>query len=287
MSKPAISGLPQNIFVSSAALLIDGIDVGLVSGVKVNIKETVAPVKTDQLGSMVVNHFYTGHEISGELTFDEFTAAKMKIPFPQANLVSSGGVSRLTFGQQIGADYYSKAKEFKFIPTNDDTNNNARHFRFWKCVFMGEASIDYGPDKKLHFKAKFHAYPDVSKPSGEWMGEFGDPAAGALVPSSFTPAVPGLSNVGLGLVGSIFTSDTFTKTETWTLTCIHAIANSGIFSVVGSVTGARGNATVGSAYVSNSAVPANSELGFTISDGTPDFVVGDTFTVATTQSNHV
>lgn len=286
MAKPAISGSPQSIFVSAAALLVDGVNVGLVSGVKVDVKEMTTTVHTDQLGKMDANDFYVGHMASGEITFDEFTAAKMKYAFPQAEFVSSGGAAKLTFGKQIGSDYYSLAKEFQFLPTSDDVNYAGRRFTFWKCVFIGEASVDYGPDKKLVFKAKFKAYPDVTQPSGLYVGYFGDAAAGSLVPAAAASAVAGGGNVGNGTVGSVFVSDVYTKTETWSLSCIHAVANGGLFTVTGSVTGARGVATVGSSYVSNSIVPANSEIGFVISDGATDFAIGDSFTIATTQANY-
>ena len=285
MAKPSVSGLPQNIFVSSAALLVDGVDVGLISGVKINLKELTTAVNTDQLGKMVANHFHVGDEATGECTFDEFTPAKMKKAFPQAELLVTGGAARLSFGKQVGSDYFSLAKEFKIIPTSDDVNYAGRQFVFHKGVFMGEATAEYGPDKKLVFKAKMHFYPDVSQPSGLWLGYFGDNAAGSLVPASAGSPVAGGSNVGNGTISSIFVSDNFTKTETWTLTCIHAAVNGGLFSVVGSVTGARGVATVGSAYVSNSITPANSEIGFTVNDGATDFAIGDTFTIATTQAN--
>lgn len=286
MAKPSISGLPQSIFVSSAALIVDGVDVGLISNVKISNKELTTAVNTDQLGKMVVNDFYVGHEASGECTFDEFTAVKMKKAFPQANLINNAGVYRLTFGKQIGYDYLSLAKEFVIIPTSDDTTYKGRNFKYWKGIFVGEAESEYGPDKKLVFKAKMKFYPDTTKPAGEWLGFFGDPAAGALVPSSAAAAVPGGGNVGNGTVTGISTTDGFTKTETWTLTCIAAVLNGGLFSVTGSVTGARGVATVGSAYASNVLVPANSEIFLTINDGATDFAVGDSFTIATTAAQY-
>jgi hypothetical protein len=287
MAKPAISGLPQSIFVSSAALIVDGVDVGLISGLKISIKELTTPVNTDQLGKMVVNHFHVGDEATGECTFDEFTAINMKKAFPQATLLTSGGASRLSFGKQVGSDYLSLAKSFKIIPTSDDTSYAGRHFYFNKGVFMGEASVEYGPDKKLVFKSKMHFYPDVTQPSGMWIGYMGDNAVGALVPAAAGAAVPGGSNVGNGTVGSLSVNSTFTKTESWTLTCIHAVANGGLFSVVGSVSGAKGVATVGSSYVTNVITPANSELGFTVADGAIDFAIGDTFAIATTAANYV
>ncbi|MFA9202258.1 MAG: hypothetical protein ACEQSC_01795, partial [Candidatus Nanopelagicaceae bacterium] len=218
MAKPAISGLPQSIFVSSAALIVDGADVGLISGLKISIKELTTPVNTDQLGKMVVNHFHVGDEATGECTFDEFTALKMSLAFPQAELLENGGAARLSFGKQVGSDYLSLAKTFKIIPTSDDESYAGRNFFFYKGVFMGEASVEYGPDKKLVFKAKMHFYPDVTQPSGKWLGYMGDDAVGSLVPASAAAAVAGGSNVGNGTVSGLGANDNFTKTEVWTLT---------------------------------------------------------------------
>lgn len=65
-------------------------------------------------------------------------------------------------------------------------------------------------------------------------------------------------------------------TETWTLTCTAAAPDGGTFSVVGSVSGAKADATVGTAY-------DNGLISFTITNGTTDFVVGDAFSFAVTQ----
>lgn len=64
-------------------------------------------------------------------------------------------------------------------------------------------------------------------------------------------------------------------TETWTLTCT-AGGPTGTFSVVGSVSGAMADATVGTPY----SAPL---IKFLISDGTIDFTVGKTFTIPVTQ----
>lgn len=290
MSKPAISGLPQNIFLSSAQLLVGGVggvDAGLVSGVKVTLKEDVKEVKTDQLGTMPANHFNVGMLASGELTFDEFTPTQLKKAFPQAALVTSGGVTQLSFGKQIGSDYFSIAQALLFIPTSDDTAYAGRHLLLHKVAFMGDASVEYGPEKKITIKAKFQCYPDLTQNPGQWIGYFGDPSAGALVHAVAAAAVPGGSNTGNGTVSNEAANDTFSKTETWTLVCIKASAGGGIFSVTGSVTGARGNATVGSSYASNSITPGNSELLCKVNAGGVDYIVGDSFTIAVTAANYV
>jgi hypothetical protein len=67
-----------------------------------------------------------------------------------------------------------------------------------------------------------------------------------------------------------------TVTETWTVTCKQTAANGGVFSVVGSVSGTKADATVGAPY-------DNGLIAFTINDGSVDFALNDVFTIAVTQ----
>lgn len=96
---------------------------------------------------------------------------------------------------------------------------------------------------------------------------------------SAAAAVAGESNSGDGTVGSL-SADTGAPVGTWTLRCVEAASNGGKFIVLkpdGSVD-APGLATVGSAYNSTAGI------NFTIADGTDDFAVGDTFTIAVAHS---
>lgn len=286
MSKPVPSGSPQTILVTSAIVKWKGVDIGLVSGVKIVLKHEVTEVKTDQLGKAIVNHFHVGDTVSAEMMMDELTAVRLKTAYAKAAYLTSGGASKVSWGRLIGEDFYSVAGILEIIPTSDDTAYYGRHFKMWKAAPVGDSSLEYGPDKKIQLKVTFFCYPDLTQAAGEFYGFFGDPAAGTLVPAAAAAAVPGGGNTGNGTVSGIGVNDIFTVTETWTLTCIHAVVNGGIFEVSGSITGARGNATVGSAYASNNIVPSNSEIVFTINDGATDFVVGDSFTIATTAANY-
>lgn len=67
-------------------------------------------------------------------------------------------------------------------------------------------------------------------------------------------------------------------TENWTITCTAIDTNGGTFSVTGSVSGAKPDATVGVAY-------NNSIIKFTINDGSTDFQLGDQFVIPVTQSD--
>ena len=99
------------------------------------------------------------------------------------------------------------------------------------------------------------------------MDRFHALLTGVGFPTSFTRPL-----VGNGTI-LYFEGTSTTVTETWTITCTSAAANSGTFSVVGSVTGATASATVGTAY-------DNGKVKFLIQDGTTDFIVGDFWTVA-------
>lgn len=83
------------------------------------------------------------------------------------------------------------------------------------------------------------------------------------------------ANTGTGTVSNVATHPA-TVTETITLSCTAAAANGGTFSVSGSVSGALGSATVGTPFTS-------AVIDLLINDGATDFIVGDSFTIATTQ----
>jgi len=83
---------------------------------------------------------------------------------------------------------------------------------------------------------------------------------------------PGGGNTGNGDV-TLEVLKKSTLVGNYLLTCIVAAANGGTFSVVAPDGPALADAKVGVAY-------SNDHLGFTITDGAADFVVGDTFTVA-------
>lgn len=87
-----------------------------------------------------------------------------------------------------------------------------------------------------------------------------------------TPAYTGTGNGALRYLAA----SPAAVTETWTLTCTAAAVNGGTFSVVGSVSGTKAAATVGTAY-------DNGLIAFRIDDGATDFIVGDAWTVAATQ----
>jgi hypothetical protein len=94
---------------------------------------------------------------------------------------------------------------------------------------------------------------------------------------SATTPVADPANKGNGAMSAV-TVDDNTLSEYWTVRCTAAAADMGTFSVVGSVSGDQPNATAGTAYTLN-----NNMVSFTISDGTTDFEVNDSFRFTTTR----
>lgn len=86
-------------------------------------------------------------------------------------------------------------------------------------------------------------------------------------------------NTGNGTVNAITRNSPYPGV--WTLTCTAAATNSGTFSVVDPGGNSRGNATVGTPFqAALSATNGFVDLAFTITDGSVDYVVGDSFTLS-------
>lgn len=109
-----------------------------------------------------------------------------------------------------------------------------------------------------------------------------DGATDFIVGDSFTvtatanaetlPHLSAYSGGGNGTMTGFFAYDTGVG-EFWTIKCKTVVSNGGVFSVVGSVSGAQADAVVGTPY-------DNTRIKFTINDGTIDFGIGDQFVIA-------
>jgi len=90
-------------------------------------------------------------------------------------------------------------------------------------------------------------------------------------------ATPVYTGTGNGTLDG-FDTQPGAPSETWTLTCTAEDPDGGTFSVVGSVSGAQADATVGTPY-------SNSYISFTITDGSIDFVIDDEWSIDTTEGD--
>lgn len=87
-------------------------------------------------------------------------------------------------------------------------------------------------------------------------------------------ATAGGGNTGNGVMGAV-TLGALAEPGTYLLRCIAAASNAGTFAVFTPSGYRLADATVAAAY-------AGGHLNFTLADGSADFIVGDTFTIAVT-----
>jgi hypothetical protein len=260
-----------------------GVDLGgTLSNVVVEMKYEKAEIKADQLGSTVMDRRVKGFicTVTTEFTQVQDKLNIWKAVFPHANHAGTAPADAMDFNSAVGDGDLINSGLLTLHPLSQIDSVLDYDFTFFKATADAQSSITYGPDKQATIKIIFNVLPDTSVVPPRFM-RYGNPGT-IFTPAAFAAAVAGGGNVGNGTVSGISVNNATTKTETWTLTCIDAIVNAGIFSVVGSVTGARGVAYVGTAYHSNSITPSQSEINFLINDGATDFAVGDTFTIATT-----
>lgn len=92
---------------------------------------------------------------------------------------------------------------------------------------------------------------------------------------------PNAANTGNGSIQAVETKPYKTKNETWTITCTTPGGDGvGIFSVVGSVTGSKGNATSGTEFSTGTGTGG---IKFTLVAGGTAWSIGDIFTFTTKQ----
>ncbi|MGE0456417.1 MAG: head decoration protein [Vicinamibacterales bacterium] len=140
--------------------------------------------------------------------------------------------------------------------------------------FSSEGS--YTPDNLLADAPVGHQTADVTVVSGAGAltrGTLLGKQTASTVPSTGTA---GGSNSGGGTMGSV-TGGSKTKAGTYRIKCVKVVSSAGDFEVRDPDGYLVGIATTAVAFVSD-------HLNFTIADGSPDFALGDVFTVAVTGS---
>lgn len=249
---------------------------GTLDNATVSVKYDMGEIKADQTGTTILDHRVVGLQITVETSLAEVqNKENWKVAFPYMDLITgnTGGV----FKNKMGLSLYAVAQELKLHPLNRADADLSQDYLFYKAAANSDSQIVYGPNEQIKLKLVWNVYPDVGQ-TGQPQLFVGDPTLG-LIAASFTAAVAG-ANTGNGTVGSIAVFSGFTKSETITLTCVGVPGvNTANFSVSGSITGPMGIATLGLAFISD-------EIALTISDGAVDFVIGDSFTIATTSANY-
>lgn len=258
----------------------NGVDLGgTLDNCVINFKYEKAEMKMDQLGNTVVNRAVSGMMATVTTSLAEvLEKAKFKVAFPNMDLVNTG-TKLVRMANKMGIKDYDLAAVLRLHPINVASADLTKDWTFAKAVASEESELAYGPTEQLKLKAVWNIYPDFGV-TGYPLFIHGDPAVG-LIAASAAAAVAGGGNTGNGTVSGIAAYNGFTQTETITLECVGVPgSDQANFSVTGSVSGPLGIATLGVAFVAN-------QISFTINDGSTDFVIGDSFTIATTAANYV
>lgn len=269
----------QKLDLGPCRVTFGGVDLGAtLDNVTVKIKYNKAELKMDQTGTTIVDKRVAGLEISVESALAQVQDKSVwKKAFPTASLITSGLNTAMLFDNKLGNSDYDGAQLLVLHPLNKADADKSLDYNFYKAYPSEESEIVFGPTEQQKLKIVWQVYPNVSV-TGYPQLFIGDPSVGAVAATAGA-AVPG-SNTGNGTVGSISVFSGFTKTETITMTCVGVpAANQANFSVSGSVSGPLGIATLGVGF-------SSPVIAFTIADGATDFVIGDSFTIATVAANY-
>lgn len=268
----------QNMELTPMRVNFNGVDLGgTLSNVTVTSEFSKAEIKADQSGDTVRDRRVSGMNIQVTTEIAEIQNKDLwKVVFPHANLITSGMNKAVYFNSKIGDSDLANSKELVLHPLSKADADLSGNYRFWKACSDAKSEIVYGPTEQTKLKIVWNVLPDDSV-TPERFFQYGDPSIGLISASAGSPVFTG---TGGGTMGSVSVFSGFTKTEVITATCIHASAGAGIFQVSGSLSGPLGNATVGVGF-------SSLVIAFTIADGTPDFALNDSFTVATTAANYV
>jgi hypothetical protein len=269
--------------LTPARITYDGVDLGgSLSNVKINVKYMKADIMADQLGKSVLDRVVSGIEATIETELTEIkNKATWKVVFPNADKVTSGPNSTIVWRSKIGSHDLDLAKVLIIHPLSAVNGNLAQDVKAPLAVASEESGFEYGPDKQATLKIVWNVYLDTSSNPAVLL-IYGDPSIGIIPASAAAPVYVGTGN---GTVTAVAPASD-APTETISVLCLGDNgADTGIFSVSGSVSGPLGTATL-PGTPGGSVLFTSSVMSFTITDGTIDFVEGDLFTIAVTGANY-
>jgi len=274
---------PGNFELTPCRVTYKGVDLGATKGnVKVNIEESLAELKADQLGSTAIDHRSSGFKMTIETTLDE-TQNKNNwlVVFPMHKLYTnpSTGAQSFFIDSQVGASQRSFAGPLILHPLSRANTDLSGDILVYLATSMAKSSYEFSPTAQTGLKVDWQMYPDFTTSPPRFM-LFGDPSIG------FTNALAGAAtaatgNTGNGTISNITAFNGTTLTETITALCVTPGA-SGNFYISGSVGGAYGLAAIGSTFNA-----PGGEISLKVNTGGTAFALNDSFTIGTTASNFI
>lgn len=282
----------QSIQLSPMRVSASGVDLGGTDGgVTLMVKTDLADIHVDQYGKTVLDSKVLGHVFGMKFVLAEtLDATKWKIAFPHSKLITSGGNKMIYFDMQVGDSLLGHATPWTFHPLDKANNDLSDDINLFLAAAKSATEVKWGPDKQNGLSCELQVFPDTSVNPPRFMIH-GDPSLGVVNAVAGSPAAGG-GNTGNGTIQAVSASNQFTITETITLTAIGAAAASAnVFSVVGSVSGPLGTFNLAAANLSTSSFTPSMPkpdgyVSFVAHQGTVQFVIGDTFTIAMTGANY-
>lgn len=254
---------------------------GTLSNVVISAKYAKSNILADQSGSTVRDRRVSGMEVSVTTELAEIQNKDLwKVVFPHATKIGTGTttLAAIKFDDGMSDSDLANAKQLVLHPLSKAAADKSTDFTFFKAVASAESSVTYGPSEQARLKIVWNVLPDESATPNKFF-RYGDPT---IVSSAASAGAASLVGTGNGTLTAITVSNTYTKTETITVTCLGIpAANRSNWSVSGSVSGVIGilQLTGGAGGTGNF---VSNPVNFTITDGSIDFVAGDTFTFSTT-----
>ena len=254
-------------------------------GVTVSVKTDLADINVDQFGKSIADKAIAGHhfQVKFELAELQDKARIWKTAFPYMQLVNNGGNYLGIFTMQIGSRMAAVAGQMVLHPLSLVSSDHSQDYTIDLAACESAAEVKYGPDKQSGLACVFDVYPNTGVVPARWI-RYGDITIGVVNAAAAAPVAG--SNTGNGTITSQVAYSGATVTETVTILCIAKDATHGnVFTVTGSVSGLLGEFTLAAASASTFNF-VSAKLTFTATQGTTEFVYGDSFTIATTAANY-
>lgn len=274
---------PANIALTPCRVTYNGVDLGATAGgVSTAPKYKLSNITVDQYGDTIVDAVVSGQHYNVKFILAETkNKALWKVAFPHAKLLTGG--TNVYFDMQVGDKLSLHAAPLILHPLSNVDADLSGDFLFYKAVAMSASEIHFGPDKQIGLQVEMMILPDTTLVPARFV-MFGDPSNG-VVNAIAAAAVAG-SNTGNGTITAQAPTNAGTKTETITIQCIGiGAASAKVFEVSGSVSGVIGvfNLAAAGSSTFNFVSP---QVSFTATEGSTAFIVGDSFTIATTAANY-
>lgn len=262
----------------------NGVDLGgTVDGVTVNPKYKLADIKVDQFGDTIVDAVVSGQGYNIKFVLAETKdKTKWKVAFPHAKLVGNSPDQSIYFDMQTGDKVSLHAALLNLHPLSASDGDTTTDFTFYKAVAMSASEVKYGPDKQTGLSVEMLCLPDTGTVPAKFL-IYGNPNNG-IVNAAASAAVAGGGNVGNAVISAISVASAFTKTETITVSVVGQTSGNNIY-VSGSQSGPLGEFHLAAANGSLFSFVSN-PIDFTITQGTIQLQVGDTYTIATAAANY-